>query len=179
MGVDYMALIKCPDCGNNISDKSEMCIYCGYPLAKEKLIELYNVIYLGMSYIPYEKKIALINILGHLCKSDRISAYDIVKLDNYTIIKSVTKSNAEWIVGVLQQYKCNTKIEQSKDSEASDQDQMISSYINNNGGCTIICPRCGSNSVTTGQRGFSLLTGFLGSNKTVNRCGKCGYSWKP
>lgn len=41
------------------------------------------------------------------------------------------------------------------------------------------CPKCGSASITTGQKGFSLLTGFLGSNKTVNRCASCGYSWKP
>ena len=27
-----MALIKCPECGKEISDKSEKCIYCGYPL---------------------------------------------------------------------------------------------------------------------------------------------------
>ena len=43
----------------------------------------------------------------------------------------------------------------------------------------ITCPHCGSNQITTGQRGFSLLTGFIGSSKTVNRCGNCGYSWKP
>lgn len=41
------------------------------------------------------------------------------------------------------------------------------------------CPKCGSTSITTGQKGFTLLTGFLGSNKTVNRCSKCGHSWKP
>lgn len=41
------------------------------------------------------------------------------------------------------------------------------------------CPKCGSASITIGQKGFSLLTGFLGSNKTVNRCASCGYSWKP
>lgn len=41
------------------------------------------------------------------------------------------------------------------------------------------CPKCGSNQITTGQRGFSIWTGFLGSNKTVNRCAKCGYSWSP
>lgn len=41
------------------------------------------------------------------------------------------------------------------------------------------CPKCGSTAVTTGQKGFSLLTGFWGSGKTVNRCGKCGYKWKP
>ena len=29
-----MALIKCPECGREISDKAEMCIGCGYPLEK-------------------------------------------------------------------------------------------------------------------------------------------------
>ena len=41
------------------------------------------------------------------------------------------------------------------------------------------CPKCGSTQITTGQRGYSLITGFLGSNKTVNRCAKCGYKWEP
>lgn len=43
----------------------------------------------------------------------------------------------------------------------------------------IKCPKCGSTNITTGQRGFKLTTGFLGSGKTINRCGNCGYSWKP
>lgn len=41
------------------------------------------------------------------------------------------------------------------------------------------CPRCGSTMVAIGQKGFSLFSGFWGSNKTVNRCGSCGYSWEP
>ena len=41
------------------------------------------------------------------------------------------------------------------------------------------CPKCGSEYITTGKRGYSLLTGFIGSGKTVNRCGSCGYKWKP
>lgn len=44
---------------------------------------------------------------------------------------------------------------------------------------SIKCPKCGSTAVTTGQRGYSLWTGFLGAGKTVNRCGSCGYKWKP
>lgn len=43
----------------------------------------------------------------------------------------------------------------------------------------LTCPRCGSTAITTGSRGYSLVWGFAGSGKTVNRCGKCGYSWKP
>ena len=41
------------------------------------------------------------------------------------------------------------------------------------------CPKCGSTAITTGQRGFSMLTGFWGSSKTVNRCGNCGHVFKP
>ena len=28
-----MALIKCPECGKDISDKAVSCIHCGYPLS--------------------------------------------------------------------------------------------------------------------------------------------------
>lgn len=31
-----MALIKCPECGKEISDRAMACIQCGYPLKKEK-----------------------------------------------------------------------------------------------------------------------------------------------
>ena len=41
------------------------------------------------------------------------------------------------------------------------------------------CPRCGSTNITAGQRGYSLLTGFIGSGRTVNRCANCGHKWKP
>lgn len=41
------------------------------------------------------------------------------------------------------------------------------------------CPKCGSTSIAAGQKGYSILTGFLGSNKTVNRCSNCGHTWKP
>lgn len=32
-----MALIKCPECGKEISDKAQKCIHCGYPLKSEQL----------------------------------------------------------------------------------------------------------------------------------------------
>ncbi len=44
---------------------------------------------------------------------------------------------------------------------------------------TVCCPRCGSTNITAGQRGYSLLTGFVGSGSTVNRCANCGHKWKP
>jgi tetratricopeptide (TPR) repeat protein len=32
-----MAIIKCPECGQDVSDMSQVCIHCGYPLNKETL----------------------------------------------------------------------------------------------------------------------------------------------
>ena len=40
------------------------------------------------------------------------------------------------------------------------------------------CPKCGSTSLATVNRGFSLLTGLIGSGKPMNVCQKCGYKWK-
>ena len=30
-----MALIKCPECGREVSDKAAACIHCGFPLGQE------------------------------------------------------------------------------------------------------------------------------------------------
>lgn len=32
-----MALIKCPECGKEISDKAEKCIHCGCPIKKQTI----------------------------------------------------------------------------------------------------------------------------------------------
>jgi ribosomal protein L37E len=34
-----MALIKCPECGKEISDQSKVCIHCGYPLDTNQVSE--------------------------------------------------------------------------------------------------------------------------------------------
>lgn len=42
-----MALIKCPECGKEISDKSKQCIHCGYPLDELKINntnQLYKIV---------------------------------------------------------------------------------------------------------------------------------------
>lgn len=34
-----MALINCPECNNQVSDKADKCIHCGYPLKSNRIIE--------------------------------------------------------------------------------------------------------------------------------------------
>lgn len=41
-GRDHMALIKCPECGKEISDKAHFCPDCGYPLLDQIAQEKYS-----------------------------------------------------------------------------------------------------------------------------------------
>lgn len=43
----------------------------------------------------------------------------------------------------------------------------------------IRCPKCRSTQISTGSRGYSMVWGFIGSGKTMNRCAKCGHKWEP
>ena len=67
----------------------------------------------------------------------------------------------------------NLKMSQFK-AQTAWQNQAV-----NRSSSTLRCPQCGSTNVSTGARGYSMLTGFAGAGKTVNRCGRCGYKWKP
>lgn len=41
------------------------------------------------------------------------------------------------------------------------------------------CPKCRCTDISVTNRGYSMLTGFIGSGKTMNVCKRCGYKWKP
>lgn len=44
---------------------------------------------------------------------------------------------------------------------------------------TVKCPKCGSTAIATVNRGFSIITGFIGSGSARNVCQKCGHKWDP
>ena len=139
-----MALIRCPECGKDISDQSEVCIHCGYPVAENQIPE----------YDP--------NTVCPVCKSvnwvyDEIRGLVNCDTCGYCIAKNEI---------IAKKYRA---IRMASHHESNDTPSTP----------TLRCPRCGSVNVTTGSRGYSILTGFLGSGKTVNRCGSCGHKWKP
>lgn len=43
----------------------------------------------------------------------------------------------------------------------------------------IRCPKCGSTNISTINRGYSMVTGFIGSGSARNVCQNCGHKWKP
>ena len=69
----------------------------------------------------------------------------------------------------LSQFKTNT--EQQKQATIQQHNQSQSNLPH--------CPKCGSTAISTVNRGFSIVTGFIGSGSPRNVCQKCGYKWKP
>ncbi len=145
-----MALIKCPECGQEISDKSDKCIHCGFPLRNTPFLQeningkYYDINFLTDKSISQAKKITMLR---------EMTNYDIDLMDAK---KMVLKYHP-----TIQQQESNQK----------EQDERSKNQIH--------CPKCNSTAITTGARGVSWFWGTIGSSKTVNRCANCGYTWKP
>lgn len=85
----------------------------------------------------------------------------------YKIAKNFAKN-----VGITPDEATNLLIETIKNDFIPPQEYNSPSSI-------ICCPKCGSTSIATINRGYSIWTGFLGSGSPRNVCQSCGYKWKP
>lgn len=178
-----MALIKCPECGKEISDKAPACIHCGYPLTdiyKVPELELYDVIYDGFKSdkIRYENGTGLIGCLRQLKSLSLAEAKKAVDNPPFVIMSGIQKEKAEWAIATIKPFKCELRVVKSLGKKEENDDMLVGSYLSS-GGSSLICPHCGSNQVTTEAKGYSLIMGFIGSGKPINKCGKCGWTWNP
>ena len=179
-------LIKCPECGKEVSDKAPQCIHCGYPLSefisvnskKETEDEKFICNIYGTdtdltdfnNLVKQKKYDTFLHALVALDKNHPVKKnkgsfnYILEYLDHHdslpTSISAEDIESTEFSINVFERAKRFKRIEQNASGKVS-------------------CPKCGSTSIATGQKGFSLVTGFIGSNKTMNRCANCGYKWMP
>lgn len=170
-----MALISCPECGKEISNYADSCPNCGFPIKKET--ESYNIILNSTTFVS-DGKLKTFAFLKDSLNISVAEATRLVKSTPCTIITNVSKQNATRIKKWLEDFGCSVIINKSNDNKDTIDNERINSFFENTSD-EIRCPRCNSTQISTGSRGFSLVWGFIGSGKTVNRCGKCGYSWKP
>lgn len=186
-----MSLIKCPECGENISDKSKCCIHCGYPLeiVDDFAINETNISnkeqYFDMVVDKENEQhmsLSSLHLLKDVYKSESWSSRSV---PGTTLLKGIDVANIDFLkeqflkMGYVMSFvpskdnfsnPINSKIEEFKEQHKREIEERNK---------PLICPRCGSENIAIGERGFSLFSGFWGSNKTTNRCGKCGYSWQP
>lgn len=158
--VTYM-LVKCPECKKEISDKSDKCIYCGFPM-KTDFNQEYSIIngkQYNFNYIIEKVKAASTQAIGCRIISDfldeSIALKDIKAL--YDIIKLTGKAPNE--------YNC----------EFSQKIMPLNLNIPK-------CPTCDSTNIrkisTTAKAVNTVAFGLLGTKRHKTfRCNDCGYEW--
>lgn len=144
-----MSLITCPECGKEISSKAKQCIHCGYPINNPNVCVL-NGIEQDLSFL----------IDGSCDSLDAIIRINKLAGSCYeTTYEIVDKIQQEGKIPPVLRIKTKEEYLQEKNQ--------------------IRCPKCGSTNIGVTNRGYSLLTGFIGSGKTMNFCQSCGHKWKP
>lgn len=145
-----MALIKCPECGKEISSFAVVCIYCGYPIADMNKV----------TNKPVQNNTLEIFSKCPICKTEKENM-KICPVCGYK--KDDLIPNRSEILQSIEQ--------QQKESRKKYDDELKNRPAT--------CPKCGSTQFTTMQRGHSLIFSWLGSGDPQNVCQRCGYTWKP
>lgn len=168
---DCMSMIKCPECNNMISDKSKQCIHCGFPLPTfEEVPDGFCLI----DGVPRDLHEALNKIDDY----PNMTPDEQKKLKGWIFGQCQTISiyAAEQLLNIiLETHAVPKEFDGSYKRVGNGRINSIQPTNKN----TLKCPKCGSTSVTTTTRGYSIMLGFIGSNKVINICGNCGHKWKP
>lgn len=162
-----MALIKCPECGREISDKSERCIHCGYPLSN---IEKPNDNLITSNFVKINGKEISKDFFLTETINDMPKVWKLVREFGVSF-KAAKRTVEQWkdIKDIPNEIILPSPEEEKKaEQEEAERERNI-----------VKCPKCGSTAIQTINRGYSLMTGFFGSGSPRNVCQKCGYKWKP
>ena len=199
-----MALIKCPECSKEISDKAEICVHCGYPISKWIKEENSDSSQSNEDikddnpnniYLYREKEYNLTELVDYI----KENTYPDVEINSQTwaearhILRTYISIGKEedLLISYIHKYRMlgTTKdrkkyYEHKKTYVSHTQFNYASANSNKNNMYNpsqnvVRCPRCGSTSVATEKRGFDPIWGFLGSDWVrYNVCQKCGHRWK-
>ena len=198
-----MALIKCPECGGQVSDTAPACIHCGYPLqemndaakedAKKGICcingEEYDITWLQKECIALDNT-KNCQSLASFCENKYQQFYNphMSTVDNPTFFGLVcdtrlkyrllenqisAKFIAECIKNNFEYFVFNSNDYKKPQNVATN---SYSVPISTN---VVRCPKCGSTSVTTIERGYDIMWGWIGAAQKKNLCQKCGYKWRP
>lgn len=148
-----MALIVCPECNKEVSDKAPNCVHCGYPISKYK-IQNYKI-----GHTTYDLSFVL---------DDQISTRD--KIFKVHQLANIEIKESMYLVGdIYSEYGIPDSITTKAD------------VIENN--CHMPhCPTCGSSNLskvsTLSKIMDSAVWGFGGRQRyKTYHCNNCGYEW--
>lgn len=193
-----MALIKCPECGKEISDKAPACIHCGFPLEQQSITEkavndvdtkLYKLI---LSNSPGDAKVKTIKLIRDIYGWGLAEAKNFVDTPPRVITTGLTHIDAKRLQQQFIDLGNSVDIEIDENSvskvdifsemqtnEKARQEKYKSTNVEEN---KPKCPTCQSTNITkiSGTKRW-LSTGLFGLassdvGKTME-CKNCGYKW--
>ena len=163
--MDKLRAAICPKCGSKglgPIDSDDICL-CG---GKKIRFNVTKDEYVNMSDSEIEKMIADMNLEPPLIPSRDVSS--IYRATNSTeVIDAMIELRKKDII------EYNLKLSEFR-AQNRQRAQIQAKQSNQ-----VSCPRCDSTSISTTNRGFSMLTGFIGSGSPRNVCQRCGYKWRP
>lgn len=151
-----MALINCPECNKEVSDKAEVCIHCGYPMQ----IDSYKLIITGYQDTDTYAVTSLVEIYDKTYDE----GFEIVKNLPYEII---IENDKEVIISHAIRLK-----KRFFDLEIVDNYGKVIDFSNETTLNKINCPKCGSTQIQAVPRKWSIMTGIL-TNKVDRVCLNC------
>lgn len=183
-----MALIKCPECGSQVSDKAPACIHCGCPLQEPKPQEIIwngrdiSEIENYFNQLDSEQKKAFIR----LCEYFEDDAKPLADPTRKNIPYPTPQETYKVFNKFFKDYGRKNNINRHESGKfileylrsknyASPAPVPVQPTVNSN---VVRCPRCGSTSVTTEEQGYGLF-GWIGASQKKNLCQKCGHKWWP
>ena len=117
-----MALIKCPDCGKEVSNRAAACIYCGCPLDCEGNVSQLKKVIIPCYKEPADEKISLIKFVRLETGLSLSEAKELVERPIPVIKDKITQNEADDLVMKLQLIGVEAAIYNSSDRVTS---QMV------------------------------------------------------
>lgn len=204
-----MALISCPECSREISDKAESCPQCGFPtlkMPKPPKIQTEQTPTV-VNCLECEKEFPFADEVCPHCGLFNSQKYTGIRQPSVTSLISMTWVSEEDAYIMV---KCPQCSKVSKIKKHITQKTNTGYKLEGEGVCAcgaafdeifkdpkenrVKCPSCGSFEIAAGNRGFGLgkaaaggvllgpvglLGGIFGSKKTVITCLQCGHKWAP
>ena len=169
-----MALIKCPECGKEISDKSKQCIHCGFPLeellASANATGVYSVVLerFVMTSKYVENKAEVIGYLQEIMDVVTADAENVLYHLPQKIADGIKKENIEAMEKRFKEIGCKVSFVPSDVRVEHPYNAVIEEKRRKNA-----CPKCQSENVAISEK-----MGFFGNRKISCHCKDCGHDWK-
>ena len=188
-----MALIKCPECGKEVSNRASACIHCGCPLDEQPVASTPKKDIIPSQKEYSEVKFPSINLVQDVTGLGLAEAMAFVEQDEPVVKDGLSQEQAEAIAQKFQAIGVDAKICDSSTPLSSDQNGESNPILSTSPETQVLrCPKCGSTSIQAMKKGFGLgkaaigglllgpvglLGGAIGCNNVKRVCLNCRYEF--